>query len=69
MFLATALEGKAALVLGNLSSPERRDYKVLVNALTTRFGMAHQSELARAKLKCKTKTKEESIPELAMSRP
>ena len=46
VFLATALEGKAALVLGNLSSVERRDYKVLVNALTTRFGMAHQSELA-----------------------
>ena len=65
VFLATALEGKAALVLGNLSSVERRDYKVLVSALTTRFGMAHQSELARAKLKCKTKTKEESMPELA----
>ena len=65
VFLATALEGKAALVLGNLSSPERRDYEVLVTALTTRFGMAHQSELARAKLKCKTKTKKESIPELA----
>jgi uncharacterized protein YoxC len=65
VFLATALEGKAALVLGNLSSSERRDYKVLVSALTTRFGMAHQSELARAKLKCKTKTKEESMPELA----
>ena len=27
--------------------------------------MAHESELARAKLKCKTKTKEESMPELA----
>ena len=59
VFLATALEGKAALVLGNLSSLERRDYEVLINALTTRFGMAHQSELARAK------NKEESMPELA----
>ena len=65
MFVATALEGKTALVSGNLSSPELCDYKVLVNALTTCFGMAHQSELPRAKLKCKTKTKEESMPELA----
>ena len=45
VFLATALEGKTALVSGNLSSPELCDYIVLVNALTTRFGMAHESEL------------------------
>ena len=67
VFLATALEGRAALVLGNLSDKERRNYESLVSALTTRFGMAHQSEFARAKLKCRSKSKEDSMPELAES--
>jgi hypothetical protein len=67
VFLATALEGRAAMVLGSLSDKERRDYNKLVTALTVRFGMAHQSELARAKLKCRSRGKEESIPELAES--
>ena len=67
IFLAAALEGRAALVLGNLSDQERRNYQSLVSALTTCFGMTHQSELARAKLKCRSKGKEESMPELAES--
>ncbi|XP_028419213.1 uncharacterized protein LOC114544926 [Dendronephthya gigantea] len=67
VFLATALVGKAALVLSNLSDRERRDYRTLVSTLTTCFGMAHQSELARAKLKCRGKNREESMAELAES--
>ena len=67
VFLVIALEGRAAVVLGNLSEKERRDYKALVTALTLRFGMAHQSELAKAKLKCRAKSKEESTPDLAES--
>ena len=67
VFLATPLEGKAALVLGNLSDRKRRNYKTLVSALTIRFGMAHQSDLARAKLKCRAKSKEESMLDLAES--
>ena len=67
VFLATALEGRAAMVLGSLSDKERRDYNKLVTALTVRFGMAHQSEWAPAKLKCRSRGKEESMPELAES--
>lgn len=66
-FLATALEGKAALVLSNMSDHEQRDYRTLVAALTSRFGVTHQSELARAKLKSKVKGKEESMSELVES--
>jgi hypothetical protein len=62
VFLATALEGRAAMVLGSLSDKEQRDYNTLVTALTVRFGMAHQSQLARAKLKRRLRGKEESMP-------
>ena len=63
-FLATSLQGKATLVLSNLSEEDRRNYNQLVAALTSRFGVPHQSELARAKLKNRVKTKDETLPEL-----
>ena len=66
-FLATSLEGKAALVLNNMSNDDRRYYRLLVAALATRFGEIHLSELARAKLKIRMKVKEESIQELVES--
>ena len=66
-FLATSLEGKAALVLNNMSNDDRRYYRLLVAALATRFGEIHLSELARAKLKILMKVKNESIQELVES--
>lgn len=65
VFLATALVGKVAIALSNLSDHERRDYRTLVSTVTTRSRMTHQSELVRAKLKCRGKSREESMVELA----
>ena len=63
-FFATSLQGNATLVLSNLSEQDRRNYKLLVAALTSRFGVTHQSELARAKLKNRVKRRDETLPEL-----
>ena len=63
-FLATWLSGNATLVLSNLSNQDRRDYLVLVAALTSRFGVMQQAELARAKLKNRLRRKGETLPEL-----
>ena len=63
-FLATSLQGNATLVLSNLSEQDRRNYKLLVAALTSRFVVTHQSELARAKLKNRVKRRDETLPEL-----
>jgi hypothetical protein len=50
-----------------MSRSDREDYAKLVMALTSRFGITHQSDLARAKLKTRIKKREESLPELAES--
>ena len=63
-FLATSLQGTATFVLRNLSIQERRNYKLLVAALTSRFGVTNQSELARGKLKNWVKRKDKMLPEL-----
>ena len=63
-FLATWLSGNATLVLSNLSNQDRRDYLVMVAALTSRFGVMQQAELARAKLKNRLRRKGETLPEL-----
>ena len=65
LFLATSLRGNATLILRNISGNERGDYAKLVAALSSRFGITHQSDLARAKLKTRIKRREESLPELA----
>lgn len=63
-FLATSLVGNATLVLSNLSEGDCRNYEALVAALTSRFGVTHQSDLARAKLKNRLKRRDETLPEL-----
>ena len=65
LFLVTSLHGNATLILSNISGNERGDYAKLVAALSSRFGITHQSDLARAKLKTRIKRREESLPELA----
>ena len=55
----------ATLILSNTSGNERGDYAKLVAALSSRFGITHQSDLARAKLKTRIKRREESLAELA----
>jgi hypothetical protein len=66
-FLETSLTGNATLVLSNLSGTDRRNNQVLVTSLTSRFGVTHQSELARAKLKSRFQRKDETLPELVES--
>ena len=41
-YLATSMKGSALSLLGNLPSDTRQDYKELVAALASRFGLAHQ---------------------------
>lgn len=62
-FLATSLQGTATLILSNLSEQDRGDYKILVSALSSRFGVSQCSELARAKSKTRLQRKDESLPE------
>ena len=61
------LHGISTSILSNMSQSDREDYAKLVMALTSRFGITHQSDLARAKLKTRIKKREESLPELAES--
>lgn len=49
-FLASSLAGTALNVLSNLSSEKRQDFQSLVAALDGRYGTAHRTELARARV-------------------
>ena len=64
-FLAISLRGPALTVLTNLPPERRHSYAGLVAALDKRFGTAHQTELNRMKLRCRTRKREESLQELA----
>ncbi len=67
VFGDVSLHGNATSILSNMSRSDREDYAKLVMALTSRFGITHQSDLARGKLKTRIKKREESLPELADS--
>ena len=43
--LATSLNGTALNVLGNLPREKRQNYNALVDALASRLGTAHRTEL------------------------
>ena len=64
-YLAVSLRGTALTILTNLPSEQRSEYKSLLSALDNHFGTAHQTELNRAKLRSRTRGREESLPELA----
>jgi len=61
MLLAVSLRRVALTVLSNLPVDSRSDYRALVTALENRFGMAHQAEFLRMKLKNQTRKREESL--------
>ena len=63
--LATSLRGSAQAILSDLRPDLRRSYTHLVAALTSRFQPSNQAELYRAQMKNKTRTKGQSLPELA----
>ena len=64
-FLAINLKGPALSVLGNLSPSTRSNYNTLTAALDSRFGVAHQAELNRARLRSRRRGRDEGLPELA----
>ena len=65
MCLAASLKGEAQAVLADLNTAARRNYSSLVNALSSRFSPAHQTEVYRIQLKNKYRKRDESLPELA----
>ena len=64
-YLAISLRGPAATVLTNLPPEQRQSYEALTIALDTRFGLSHQTELNRMRLKARTRRRDESLAELA----
>ena len=63
--LAISLRGAAATVLTNLHPSQRRSYEALTATLDSRFGVAHQTELNRSRLKARSRRREETLTELA----
>ena len=63
--MALSLRGAAATVLTNLHPTQRQSYKALTSALDSRFGMTHQTELNRSRLKTRSRCREETLAELA----
>ena len=53
-------------VRDNRPSDTCQDYKELVAALKSRFGLAHQQELHRSKFKSRLRRRDESLQELAV---
>ena len=63
--LAISLRGPAMGVLISLKPELRQDYHALMAALDIRFGVAHQTELNRAKLRSRVRQRDEGLAELA----
>ena len=65
LYLANSLVGEARSLLNELTDVQRRDYRSLVQKLTSRFGSENRAEVFRAQLKSRVKQKGESIAQLA----
>ena len=67
IYLAASVQGPARAILGDLDSSKRWDFSALIQALESRFGSKHQTEMYRAQLRCRTRKREETLPELAQA--
>jgi hypothetical protein len=65
LYLAGCLTGSARSVLNDMDPKARYEFGKLNEALRERFGTDDQSELFKAKLRNRVKTKEETLQELA----
>ncbi|KAJ8018074.1 hypothetical protein HOLleu_44135 [Holothuria leucospilota] len=65
MCLAASLRGDAQAILADLEAEKRRNYTNLVDAISSRFGPARQTELRRIQLRNRGRKKGETIPDLA----
>ena len=64
-FLAINFKGSTISALGNLPQRSRSDYAALLAALDSRFWVAHQAELNRARLRSSKRQRGEGLLELA----
>jgi len=67
IYLAASLQGQARATLGDLDPSKRKDFSALVEALESRFGSKHQTEMYRAQLRCRTRKRDETLPQLAQA--
>ena len=67
LYLDSSLTGDARGLLDELSLLDRRDYDKIVNVLTIKFGSINRAEVFRCELQTRTKRRDESLPELALS--
>lgn len=61
----TSLKRSALIVLGNLVTETRQDYRALVAVLEGKFGAAHHQEIHHTKFKTRLRCRKESLQELA----
>ena len=67
IYLAASLQGPARATLGDLDPSKRKDFSALIEALESRFGSKHQTEMYRAQLRCRTRKRDETLPQLAQA--
>ena len=67
LYLANCLTGEARSLLNELDHDGRRDYDTLIEKLKNRFGSVNRSEIYRTQLKSRTRSKGETIQELAQA--
>ena len=67
IYLAASLQGSARATLGDLDPRKRKDFSALIEALESRFGSKHQTEMYRAQLRCRTRKRDETLPQLAQA--
>ena len=65
IYLAACLSGCSQAVLTDLDASSRRNYKVLRNALSLRFGNGGKMEVFRSQLKSRVRGKDESLSDSA----
>jgi len=67
LFLASSLSGGARALLNEMSDYDCHNYDSLVEALKSRFGSTHRSEVFRAELQTRVRFRNETLPELAQA--
>ena len=61
-YLAASLQGPACATLGDLDPSKQKDFSALIEALESRFGSKHQTEMYRAQLCRHTRKHDETLP-------
>lgn len=67
LFLASSLSGVARALLNEMSDYDCQNYDSLIEALKSRFGSTHRSEVFRAELQTRVCFRNETLPELAQA--